>query len=452
MQGPKTWIAATLLGLGACDVAAVEDGEGADLGIIEAVESSIGPDQWVTHAIPVPTTSDIEVTLDWSGSADLNLFLYDPSGTAVDASNSTTARPEVVARDAAAAGEWMVGIKNKSTTLTAAYALSITVVPLGDASAPGSPAVASPGTPIVPDLNTGTSNRLGELSGMVRSVQYPGFVWMHRDGHQTEMREELFAMKLSNRRLVAFTGSSGTYPTRRFTFASGVAVDNKNWEEIALGPDVRDGAGQSLYIGDVGNNGGGRNSYQVYQLAEPNPAGSSGTIAALEATWKFAYPSSAKIGTEFPNCEAMFLLDRNIYIVTKESQPRIYRFPDGYYNAPGSTHTLIQVVNGATTRVVGAQSNPSYAQLNQARSRFVMGSHRTFKIWVLGQSGLAGDALVRKMLLDPASPPKYTKAISADTSPAMNAEGATFDASTDDVVFGTESKRVYHWPAANYQQ
>ena len=34
----------------------------------------------------------------------------------------------------------------------------------------------------------------------------------------------------------------------------------------------------------------------------------------------------------------------------------------------------------------------------------------------------------------------------------MNAEGATFDAGSDDVVFGTESKRVYHWPAANYQK
>jgi hypothetical protein len=34
----------------------------------------------------------------------------------------------------------------------------------------------------------------------------------------------------------------------------------------------------------------------------------------------------------------------------------------------------------------------------------------------------------------------------------MNAEGATFDLGSDDVLFGTESKRVYHWPAASYQQ
>jgi hypothetical protein len=446
------WIA-TLFGIGACEVGpVVEDGEADDLGTIEAVDSSIGPDRWVTHTVAVAATSDIEITLDWSGSANLNLFLYDPSGALVDASNSTTAMPEVVTRDAAAAGEWVVGIKNKSTTLTASYQLDISVVPLGDDSDPGSPAVPDPRIPIAADLNAGTSNKLGELSGMIRSAQYPGFVWMHRDGHQTEMREELFAMKLSNRKLVAFTGSSGTHPTRRFTFASGVAIDNKNWEEIALGPDVRDQAGQSLYIGDVGNNTGSRNSYQIYQLAEPNPTGSSTTIGSLEATWKFAYPSSAKIGDDFPNCEAMFLLDRNIYIVTKESQPRIYRFPDGYTSAPGTTHTLVQVVNGGTTRVVGAPGNPSYGQLNRARSRFVMGNHQNFKIWLLGSSGLAGDALVRKMLLDPSAPPRYAKAISADTSPSMNAEGATFDAGSDDVVFGTESKRVYHWPAANYQK
>lgn len=315
-----------------------------------------------------------------------------------------------------------------------------------------SPALVDPTVPIAPDLNAGSVNSLGELSGMVKSVQFPGFVWMHRDGHQTEPRIELFAMKVSGRRLVSFSGASGTYPTRRFGFGGGLPIDNNNWEEIALGTDLRDGDGQSLYIGDIGNNKGGRNNYQIYQLAEPNPTGSSSTISSLQATWRFAYPSSAKIGDKYPNCEAMFLLDRNLYIVTKEGQPRVYRFPDGFYNSPGAMHTLVQVVNGGTTRVVGAASTPSYAQFNQARTRLVMGNHKVFKIWILGPNSLTGDALVRRMLLDPALPPSHTRTISKDTSPKMNAEAATFDAGSDDVLIGTESKRIYHWPAANYQQ
>lgn len=429
---------------------APEGGRGAvdDYDLVEALGGQVPANGWVTQALSVNVTSDVTVSLTWTGTNDLNVFLYDPSGALVAYKNGVQ-KPEVVTFDAAAPGAWVIGIKNKGTTATA-YTLTTSVVPLEGMSESGSPAVASPTTPIVTDLNAGGGNKLGELSGMARSDTYPGFVWMHRDGHQTEDRREFFAMKVVGRTLQPFTGAIGAAPTRRFTF--GATVKNTNWEELAVAPDVRDGAGPSIYIGDIGNNGGGRNSYQVYQFAEPNPTGASTTVNTLEATWKFAYPASAKIGAEYPNCESMFVLDRNIYIVTKESQPRVYRFPDGFASAPGTVHTLVPVVNGGTVRVVGATSNPSYAQWNRARTRFVMGNHGNFKVWTMPATTLTGDALVRRMLLDPANAPKFAKQISTDTTAAMNAEAATFDGGTDDVLIGTESKRLYHWPAANYER
>ena len=430
--------------------ACASDPEAAPPDLVADVGGQVAANGWVTQPLAVNVSSDLTVSLTWTGSNDLNLFVYDPSGTLVAYKNGV-AKPEIVTVDAAAPGAWLIGIKNKGTTATT-FTVTTTVIPLEGDSESGSPAVASPQTPIVADLNAGGGNKLGELSGMAHSDTHPGFVWMHRDGHQTEDRRELFAMKVVGRKVVAFTGAIGSAPTRRFTFGGGVTIKNTNWEELAVGVDVRDGAGPSIFIGDIGNNNGGRNAYQVYQFAEPDPTGASSTVAALEATWKFAYPASAKIGAEYPNCESMFVLDRNIYIVTKESQPRVYRFPDGFAAAPGTTHTLVPVVNGSTVRVVGGAGNPSYAQLNRARTRFVMGNHGSFKVWTLAATALTGDALVRRMLLDPANTPKFTKQISTDTTPSMNAEGATFDGGTDDVLIGTESKRLYHWPAANYER
>lgn len=323
-----------------------------------------------------------------------------------------------------------------------------------EAAAEGALATVDPRVPIAPDLNKGSANKLGELSGLAASTRHPGFVWMHRDGYAADRpsRERLYVMKVVDRKLVPFTGASGTYPTRELTFASSVAIDNVNWEDIAIGPDVISGAGSSLYVGDIGNNNGGRNNYQIYQLAEPDPTGASAVVRSLQATWRFAYPTSAQLaGGGYPNCEVLFYLDRNLYIVTKESQPRVYRFPDGFHARPGVRHTLVPVTNGATTRVVGAIGKPSYGSFSGDRKRFVLGGHGRFAVYTLAAGALRGDDLVRAMLLTPGRRPAFVHEVSNVTKPALNTEGATFEAGTHDLLLGTESKMVFHWPRANVE-
>jgi len=318
-----------------------------------------------------------------------------------------------------------------------------------------SQAALDPTVPIASDLNAGSQNELGETSGLATSPNYPGFIWMHRDGYAADpaSREFLYVMKVVNRELVPFTSSTGTYPTRKFSFAADVAIKNINWEDIAVGPDVRDGSGISIYIGDIGNNTGGRALYQIYQFAQPNPTGTSSTINALQATWKFSYPSSAKLSTgDYPNCETMFLLDGMLYIVTKESNPRIYRFPTNFESSPGTTHTLVQVTNGDTTTVVGPVGNPSFAKFSPDRTRFMIGTHKYFWVYALPTHSYTGDALVKAMLLTPTNNYDWTQAIgNLTTYPNLNSEGGTFEVGTKNIIIATESKMVYHWPQASYE-
>jgi len=310
-----------------------------------------------------------------------------------------------------------------------------------------------PKVPIAPDLNKNSTNSLGEVSGIVASPNHAGFIWMHRDGYAADRpsRERLYAMKVVDRKLVAFSGSSGTYPTRQFTFASGISMENLNWEDIAIGNDVTDNAGTSLFIGDIGNNSGGRTNYKVYQFAEPNPTVSSSVIPSLQATWKFKYPSSAQLSNgDWPNCETMFHLDRNLYIITKESQPRVYRFPTNFYEQPSATHTLVPVVNGTTTRVVGAGGNPSFASFSSDHKRFMIGAHKKFFVYEVAQSSLLGDALVKAAMLTPNNPPEWDHDISdLGTFSSLNTEGGTYQTGSKSLVFVTEGKLAFHWPQAN---
>jgi hypothetical protein len=332
--------------------------------------------------------------------------------------------------------------------------------PDGSEGSPGtmgeaSLAMVDPTVPIAGDLNAGSQNELGETSGLAASPNYPGFIWMHRDGYAADptSREFLYVMKVVNRELVPFTYSTGTYPTRKFSFAADLTIKNTNWEDIAVGPDVRDGTGISIYIGDIGNNSGGRAVYQIYQVAQPNPTGTSSTISAIQATWKFSYPLSAKLSNgDYPNCETMFLLDGMLYIVTKETNPRIYRFPAGFASSPGTTHTLVQVTNGATTTVVGPVGNPSFAKFTPDGTRFMIGTHKYFWVYTLPANSYNGDALVKAMLLTPANDYDWTHAIGdLITYPNLNSEGGTFEYGTNNIIIATESKMVYHWPQASYE-
>jgi len=81
---------------------------------------------WVTHEFVVSSPGLLTATLDWiSASADLNLFLRDPSGKTVAFSNEGTTRPERVRLEARTLGTYQLGIKSR--TGSTAYTLNATL-------------------------------------------------------------------------------------------------------------------------------------------------------------------------------------------------------------------------------------------------------------------------------------------------------------------------------------
>ena len=81
--------------------------------------------KWRAHTFDVTATGTIDASLDWDyASANLNLFLYDPSGSLVAQASSATAKPETITYEATVTGTWKLGVKAVSGK--AAYTLSVT--------------------------------------------------------------------------------------------------------------------------------------------------------------------------------------------------------------------------------------------------------------------------------------------------------------------------------------
>lgn len=96
---------------------------GADTATFTGSVSASGS-AWREHLFAVGSAGTISAALDWDdASANLNLFLYDPSGTLVAGAYSTTAKPERLTYSATVTGDWKLGVKAKSGS--ASYALLV---------------------------------------------------------------------------------------------------------------------------------------------------------------------------------------------------------------------------------------------------------------------------------------------------------------------------------------
>lgn len=76
-----------------------------------------------SHPLSVSRPGTISATLSWSSTADLNLLLYDPSGTLAAAAQSTTAKPETIAHAATVSGTWTLTVQAASGS--ASYTLKV---------------------------------------------------------------------------------------------------------------------------------------------------------------------------------------------------------------------------------------------------------------------------------------------------------------------------------------
>jgi hypothetical protein len=180
---------------------------------------------------------------------------------------------------------------------------------------------------VSPPVQVGTvsSSTLSELSGLVGSRSLPNTLWVHNDSGDTA---RFFAINTSGTLLGAFPLSGAT---------------NVDWEDIAIGP--KPGGGNYLYLGDIGDNNSVRSQISVYRVDEPQIA--TGAIIPSNQYTKvsFQYPNGPR------DAESLMVDPRSgdMFVISKQSTPHVYRAPAGVFNNPAQVTTLEALGNLAVS-------------------------------------------------------------------------------------------------------
>ncbi len=151
-----------------------------------------------------------------------------------------------------------------------------------------------------PTATAVAAGQIDEISGMADSRSQPGNLWTHQDsGSPAQLT------------LLGYDGKvKGNVRIPNF--------NNRDWEELALGPGPKENTNY-LYIGDIGDNNGQTDILQIYRL--PEPANLQTPVTQVERI-NFRYPDG------YHDAEAMFVDPQtgDIYIVSKrEDNKRLYR-------------------------------------------------------------------------------------------------------------------------------
>lgn len=188
-------------------------------------------------------------------------------------------------------------------------------------------------------VNAGFVSNLGitEASGVAASRRYGNVLWVHNDSGDTN---RVFA--------IATNGAS---------FATYVlsGAEANDWEDIAVGPGPVAGTSY-VYVGDIGDNGGNRNSIEVYRFPEPEVTTSLFNITLTNVDrLEFRYPDGRG-----ENAETLLVDPTNgdIYVVSKagSGEARVYRASPPFVPLDRVTMTLVASLQFGTAPLIGDAS------------------------------------------------------------------------------------------------
>lgn len=148
------------------------------------------------------------------------------------------------------------------------------------------PCVVASGPAKLPDIP--------ETSGLAVSRRSPGLLWSHND---------------SGNAAVLFALDSGGALRGRVR----VPVSTRDWEDISA---ARCPQGDCLYIADIGDNGRDRRQIRIYRVPEPAPGDAE---TAPPEVFTATYVDGPH------NAEALFVVDADLFIVTKDRAGFLYR-------------------------------------------------------------------------------------------------------------------------------
>jgi hypothetical protein len=226
-----------------------------------------------------------------------------------------------------------MGAKEKSYYCLQITTLGCFLVFLSSCQAWAQPAEYSQGQAI----GTVTAAEVTEASGMVASRTQPDLLWVHNDsGHSAS----IYAVTPQGTLLASYGVAGATM---------------RDWEDIALGPGPKPEQ-DYLYIGDVGDNQGHRESITVYRIPEPKVQ-SKPTIAPLRTdpaqALRLVYPDGPR------DAETLLVdpLTKDLYIISKRDLfSRVYHAP--YPHSTESPITLKLVTLMPWGFAVGGDISP----------------------------------------------------------------------------------------------
>ena len=139
-----------------------------------------------------------------------------------------------------------------------------------------------------------TVGDIPESSGLAVSRTTPGFLWSHNDSGNAAV---LFAVD----------------PAGAVRGHVRLPVSLRDWEDVSAG---RCGPHDCLYIADIGDNRARRRQVRIYRVPEP---ALSDTETAAPEEFNVAYADGPH------NAEAMFVVDAELFIVTRDRVSGLYR-------------------------------------------------------------------------------------------------------------------------------
>lgn len=153
-----------------------------------------------------------------------------------------------------------------------------------------------------PTVTPVTPGQIDEASGIADSRSMPGNLWINEDSGTPAQ--------------LALLGYDGKVKGR----VNVPSFQNRDWEEIAIGPGPKSGVNY-IYIGDIGDNNTQNGFSQIYRMSEP--ASLQSPITDIERI-NFRYPDGPR------DAEAMFVdpQTKDIYIISKrEEKVHLYSLP-----------------------------------------------------------------------------------------------------------------------------
>ena len=148
------------------------------------------------------------------------------------------------------------------------------------------PCVVLSGPAMIPELS--------ESSGLAVSGRTPGLLWSHNDSGNAAV---LFALDAAG-------GMRGRVR---------VPIRTRDWEDISA---ARCASGDCLYLADIGDNQQRRRQVQIYRVPEPLPGDAE---TAPPEVFNASYSDGPH------NAEAMFVVEADAFIITRDRTAGLYR-------------------------------------------------------------------------------------------------------------------------------